>query len=91
MKAPAKPAKAAQQFRQASCLADAVRIAVEDYLDHLGDEPPRDLHAKVLDEVERPLLQAAMAKAADNQSHAATMLGISRSTLRKKLLRYQLL
>ena len=41
--------------------------------------------------VEKPLLEVAMSRAAGNQSRAADMLGITRSTLRKKLVAYDLL
>jgi Fis family transcriptional regulator len=42
-------------------------------------------------EKEKPLLEVAMSRAAGNQSRAADMLGITRSTLRKKLVAYDLL
>jgi Fis family transcriptional regulator len=41
-----------------------------------------------MDEVERPLIETVLDAAANNQSVAARMLGISRSTLRKKLAAY---
>jgi Fis family transcriptional regulator len=44
----------------------------------------------VISEVERPLLAAAMNHARGNQSKAAKILGINRSTLRKKLELYGL-
>jgi Fis family transcriptional regulator len=44
----------------------------------------------VLSEVERPLLEAVLAHTGSNQSKAARVLGISRSTLRKKLIQYHL-
>ena len=44
----------------------------------------------MLAEVERPLLESVMTHARGNQSHAAEYLGISRSTLRKKLKLYQI-
>ncbi|MBP6622378.1 MAG: Fis family transcriptional regulator, partial [Alcaligenes sp.] len=46
---------------------------------------PRDLLSMVISCVERPVLQVALEKSAGNQSKAAEMLGITRSTLRKKL------
>jgi Fis family transcriptional regulator len=39
----------------------------------------------VIQEVEAPLLEAVMDYAQGNQTHAATILGINRATLRKKL------
>jgi Fis family transcriptional regulator len=41
--------------------------------------------------VEKPILEAVMARAAGNQSHAAEMLGINRNTLRKKLQQHGLI
>jgi Fis family transcriptional regulator len=42
----------------------------------------------VLAEVEKPLLETALKHADFNQSKAAKVLGLSRSTLRKKLEQY---
>jgi Fis family transcriptional regulator len=44
----------------------------------------------VLAEVERPLLACVLEKVGGNQSRAAQVLGISRSTLRKKLAHYHI-
>jgi len=44
----------------------------------------------VISEVELPLLKAVMNYARGNQSKAAEVLGINRSTLRKKLEKYDL-
>jgi Fis family transcriptional regulator len=41
--------------------------------------------------VEKPLLEITLQHAQGNQSRAASMLGITRNTLRKKLLDHQLL
>ena len=41
--------------------------------------------------VERPVLQVALERSGGNQSRAAEMLGITRSTLRKKLLAHKLI
>lgn len=72
-------------------LADSVGHALEHYFKALDGEPPRDLYPLFLREVERPLFEAVMRCARDNQTHAASYLGISRSTLRKKLKQYDLL
>ncbi|AEC20542.1 DNA-binding protein [Pusillimonas sp. T7-7] len=57
----------------------------------MGDEAqPRDLLAMVVNCVERPVLQIALEHTHGNQSKAAEMLGITRSTLRKKLLAHDL-
>ena len=49
-----------------------------------------DLHEMVMTEVEKPLLQAALEHAGHNQTKAAKILGLSRSTLRKKMEFYDL-
>jgi Fis family transcriptional regulator len=41
-------------------------------------------------EVEEPLFQVVMAHVQGNQSHAATILGINRGTLRKKLKEFEI-
>jgi Fis family transcriptional regulator len=65
-----------------------VKQAVEHYLSQLSGHDAVDLHAMVICEVEKPLLEAAMEHAGYNQTKAAKSLGLSRSTLRKKLDQY---
>jgi len=43
------------------------------------------LHRLVLAEVEKPLLEEALKHCANNLTHTAELLGLSRATLRKKL------
>ncbi len=50
-----------------------------------------DLYRQVLEEVEIPLLEAVMQHTRGNQTKAAAILGINRTTLRHKLQRYELL
>ena len=71
-------------------LRDCVRIAVEHYFDVLGDHPTSGLYQMVLAEVEAPLLEAVMRRTGNNQSRAAELLGINRTTLRKKLRTYNI-
>jgi Fis family transcriptional regulator len=71
-------------------LRDCVRKAMDKYFRDLDGERPGGLYQLVIAEVERPLLESVMAHVRGNQSHAAEFLGISRSTLRKKLKLYQL-
>ncbi len=66
-------------------LSEHVRLAVTDYLARLGQDQVSDLYSMVLNEVERPLIQAVLEQCGQNQSKAAQMLGLSRSTLRKKM------
>lgn len=71
-------------------LEQSVRDSLERYFADLGDSQPRDILAMVINYVERPVLQIALEKTNGNQSKAAEMLGITRSTLRKKLLAHHL-
>ncbi|MGB3289404.1 MAG: helix-turn-helix domain-containing protein [Burkholderiaceae bacterium] len=71
-------------------LEQSVRDQLERYFTDLGDSEPRDMLAMVISCVERPVLQIALEQSKGNQSKAAEMLGITRSTLRKKLLAHNL-
>ncbi|MFT5112231.1 MAG: Fis family transcriptional regulator [Parasphingorhabdus sp.] len=66
-------------------LSQCVDNALKHYFVALRGEEPANLYSLVLNEVERPLLQAAMQYAQSNQCRAARYLGINRNTLRKKL------
>jgi DNA-binding protein Fis len=69
----------------------SVRLSLEQYLSDLGDTDPSNMYEMVIRCVERPLLEVAMERAHQNQSKAAKMLGMTRNTLRKKLLSHQLI
>lgn len=69
-------------------LAEAVQVMIERYLKSASLDKITDLHAMLLEQVEPPLFQAVMLHCRYNQSRAALMLGISRGTLRMKLMRY---
>ncbi len=51
----------------------------------LAAPEPTDLYQRVLEKVERPLLEAVLDHTAGNQIRAAAILGINRNTLRKKI------
>jgi len=65
-----------------------VKQTVEQYFSHLNGHDAVNLHAIVMSEVEKPLLQATLEHSGYNQTKAAKALGLSRSTLRKKLDNY---
>jgi len=77
-------------MKQTDVLEDCVRASLDRYFDDLGDADPHDMWDMVMRCVERPLLEVAMARAAGNQTRASTMLGITRNTLRKKLLAHDI-
>ena len=72
-------------------IQDVVRKSLEKYFRDLGEQQPSNVYEMVVFTVEKPILEAVMARAAGNQSQAAEMLGINRNTLRKKLLEHRLL
>lgn len=71
-------------------LRAAVRDALAHYFNQLDGTAPNDLHQLVMQQVEQPLFEAVMMHTGGNQSRAAMLLGISRSTLRKKLAQYEI-
>ncbi len=67
-------------------LEHAAQLYLAQYFVGFGDGlPPPGLFDRVMAEVERPLLKAALAAVKGNQLKAAALLGINRNTLRKKL------
>ena len=64
---------------------ECVSYSLSQYLQDLNGEKPSSLYSMVISQVEKPLLEIVMQHAGNNQSLAASMLGINRNTLRKKL------
>jgi Fis family transcriptional regulator len=79
-----------QRERRRQPLSSAVRVALELYFRSLDGHDVTDLHQRMTEEFERPLLEAVMKHSGGNQSRAARMLGLNRGTLRKKLTQYGL-
>ncbi len=71
-------------------LRECVREALHDYFARLDGHSASPLYQLVIREVERPLFETVMEYTEGNQTRAASVLGISRSTLRKKLALYQI-
>jgi Fis family transcriptional regulator len=72
-------------------LSTSVRKALKNYFDQLKGEEPREFYQMILSEVEVPLLEVVMKYTRKNQSRTATILGLSRGNLRKKLKAYGML
>ena len=72
-------------------LRKSVEIAVNAYFEQLDGQMVSGVYDMVLAEVEAPLLEAVLRYTRNNQTLAATVLGINRGTLRKKLKRYGML
>lgn len=62
-----------------------LRELVEEEVMGALDAGEADLYARLLERVERPLLETVLARTAGNQIRAAALLGINRNTLRKKI------
>lgn len=73
------------QLHNGKPLSHHVTDSLDTYFDTLENTDPIELYDLVLKEVEKPLLEKVMQETRGNQSKASIWLGISRSTLRKKL------
>lgn len=80
------PAKERRKRPLCSCIQASLDFYFQDMEGHLPD----NLYQLVMKEVEKPLLETVMHHAQGNQTKAAEILGINRSTLRKKLEQYDL-
>jgi Fis family transcriptional regulator len=69
-------------------LSEQVRLALRGYFTQLDGHEATGLYAMVLSEVEKPLIETVLEQCGHNQSRAAQVLGLSRSTLRKKISQY---
>lgn len=79
-----------KQPDQGPCLHEFVRCVVRQYLNDMGNTPPDNLHGLIMGEAERALIETALEHTGGNQSRAAGILGITRTTLRNRVRRYGL-
>ncbi len=77
--------------RSGKSLASSVEEAVSTYLATMDDQEITELYELVLREVEVPLMRSVLRHTHNNQSKCASILGLNRATLRKKLAKYGLL
>lgn len=73
-----------------NAIAEAVEKSLDEYFFHLDGETPDDIYRMVIDNVEKALFTNVMQRTEGNQTQAADMLGINRTTLRSKLKAYRL-
>ncbi|MDO5687346.1 MAG: helix-turn-helix domain-containing protein [Neisseria sp.] len=71
-------------------IAQCVTVHLDNYLRDLENTDPCGIYEMVLQQVEKPLLKTVLDYCDGNQTRAAAMLGINRSTLRKKIALYDL-
>ena len=66
-------------------LAESVKRSLERYFKDMDGETPTAIYDMVLKNVEKPMIEMVLAQAKGNQTLAAQMLGINRTTLRSKM------
>jgi Fis family transcriptional regulator len=71
-------------------LRQSVQEAIRHYLEDMGPHQPECLYQTLLSEVEPPLIEEVLRFTNGNQSRTAKILGITRNTLRTKLIRYDI-
>ena len=65
-------------------LEDLIRLKLGEYFRE-GSVDPRDLYQRVIERVEKPLIELTLERTGGNQLRAAAILGINRNTLHKKI------
>ena len=71
-------------------LSRYIRRSLKQYFADLNGADPTGLHEQMTQELERHLYDYVLKHADGNRSRAAAILGVSRSTLRKKIEQYGL-
>ena len=67
-------------------IKSALSSVIQNYFNlHEGSEPMDGLHASVIKEVEKVLIEHTLKFTNNNQVKASKVLGLSRNTLRKKI------
>ncbi len=77
--------------RRKEPLRACVQSALEIYFKDLDGHDAEGVYDMVIGQVEQAMLESVMQQTRSNQTRAAEVLGINRSTLRKKLKLYDLL
>jgi len=75
---------------QSKPLREHTEEALAHYFSSLNGDRPGDLYDLVMGQVEEPLLRVVLDYTDGNQSQAAGILGIHRTTLRKKIKTYSI-
>jgi len=80
----------ANEAEQSIPLRLNVQRAIRRYLEDMGHAQPDCLYRTLMAEVEPPLIEEVLRFTQGNQSKTAKILGMTRNTLRAKLLRYDI-
>jgi len=72
-------------MKRSNELADCVKRSLERYFKDMDGEKPTSIYEMVLKNIEKPMIETVLGKAAGNLSLASQMLGVTRNTLRKKM------
>ncbi len=78
----------ADKIESTNTLSRAITRLVDSYIETLGENEVRNLHALTMKMIEPILFQAVLEHSRYNQSKAAKSLGLSRGTLRTRLARH---
>jgi DNA-binding protein Fis len=73
---------------QRVCLNSTIEGIIKTYLHSIGKGKLTNLYEMILEQIEPSLLKVAMEQCRYNQTKAARMLGLSRTTFRAKLIKY---
>ena len=80
------PVGAANGAGEAADLSESIERYLARYFSSFGNElPPPGLYDRIIRDVEKPLLSAALASTRGNQIRAAELLGLNRNTLRARI------
>ncbi len=77
--------------RRKQPLRASIQASLELYFQDLDGHDAEDVYDMVVGQVEQAMLESVMRHTRSNQTRAAEVLGINRSTLRKKLKQHGLL
>ncbi|HZE59871.1 MAG TPA: helix-turn-helix domain-containing protein [Burkholderiales bacterium] len=72
-------------MKRSNELSDCVKRSLERYFKDMDGEKPTSIYEMVLKNIEKPMIETVLGKAAGNLSRASQMLGVTRNTLRKKM------
>jgi two-component system nitrogen regulation response regulator GlnG len=86
---PSTESQLPENFAELS-LEETVRRKLQAYFHQSTAIPLTDLHALIISQVEKPLIELTLEYTGGNQLKAAELLGINRNTLRKKITEFKI-